>query len=318
MTQLSVIVPCHNVEPYAAETLHSLAVNAGPGIEFVLVDDASTDATPAILAEAADRIPGATVLTMGVNVGLAAARNAGLEAASGRYLSFLDGDDVIAPGYLADLLGAIRRLGCDFVRTDHVQVRGRERTVRRVPFGPRGVVVPARSGIGPADRRSAVDAPNAWAGVADRRLLDSGLLRFDEELRTCEDRPWIWRLHLGAESFAVVGLLGVRYRRGVATSLTQVADERQLDFIPAFETIIARVRADPEAERFLPKAILSFCAIACHHVDRLERFPLRLGRQLVTATGRSLARLPDADLASAVARLDPPRARLINQLRHAA
>lgn len=318
MTQLSVIIPFFNVELYAAQTLQSLEANTRPDIEFVLVDDASYDSTPAILADGADRIPGATVLTLPANRGLAGARNAGLDAASGRYLTFLDGDDVVAPGYFGDLLGTIQRLNCDFVRTDHVQIRGRERSVHRLPYGPRGVVTPARRGIGPVNRRSAVDGPHAWAGIYDRRLLESGWLRFEETLRTCEDRPWIWGLHLEADTFAVVGLLGVFYRREVAASLTQITDERQFDFIPAFEGIIARVRADAEADRFLPKAVQSFCAMACHHVAQLPRYDPLVGAQLVRVTGRALARLPVAELDAAVAQLDLPRANKIEELRRVA
>lgn len=318
MSQLSVIVPFYNVASYADQTLRSLERNAAPGIEFILVDDASTDDTPAILAEGARRLPGAEVLTQPVNRGLAAARNAGLNAASGRYLSFLDGDDVVAPGYYNQLLAAIETLRCDFVRTDHVQIRGRARSVHRVAYGPRGVVAAPRRGIGPAGRQSSVDAPYAWAGINDRRLLDSGVLYFDETLRTCEDRPWIWRLHLEAESFAVVGLLGVRYRRQVAASLTQIADERQFDFIPAFEGIIARVRADREADRFLPKAIRSLCAMACHHLDQLDRYPPPLAAELQRRVAAALDRLPAPELAAVVTQLGPQRAATIQTLRAAA
>ncbi|HEY5821480.1 MAG TPA: glycosyltransferase family 2 protein [Propionibacteriaceae bacterium] len=315
---MSVIVPFYNVESYAAQTLRSLAVNAAPGIEFVLVDDGSSDATPAILAEAVDHLPGATLVTQPRNRGLAAARNTGMAASKGRYLTFLDGDDVAAAGYFPALLAAITELGCDFVRTDHVQVRGRERSVHRVPYGPRGVVAPPRRGIGGVGHRSSVDAPNAWAGVCDRRLLDSGVMLFDERLRTCEDRPWIWQLHLHAESFAVVSLLGVRYRREVAASLTQIADERQFDYIPAFEGIIAAVRADREAERFMPKALRSYCAMVCHHINQLDRYETALGQRLVALTAASLGRLPTAELDEAVARLDPERAQLVRELRSAA
>ena len=56
--RLSVIVPFFNVERYAAETLTSLARNAAPGIEFVVVDDGSSDATVSIITDGAQRLPG--------------------------------------------------------------------------------------------------------------------------------------------------------------------------------------------------------------------------------------------------------------------
>jgi glycosyltransferase involved in cell wall biosynthesis len=312
--RLSVIVPCHNVERYAAECVQSLTRNAAPDIEFLLVDDASTDATGEILATYAARLPGATVITLPNNRGLSAARNAGLRAARGRTVTFLDGDDTVAPGHFPELANAIDALGCDFIRTDHVQVRGRERQLYRIAHAPRGVVSPPRSGIGQAGQRSSVDAPYAWAGAYHRRLVDAGLVTFDEDLRTCEDRPWIWRLHLHAESFAVVGLRGIRYRREVTDSLTQLKDERQFDFVPAFERIIAMVRADPDAARLLPKAMQSFCAITCHHLTQVDRYPRPLRRRLRLLSARSLAGLPRTEVAAAVAALDPARARTIIRL----
>jgi glycosyltransferase involved in cell wall biosynthesis len=278
--KLSVIVPFFNVDRFAEQNLASLAQNTSSEIEFVLVDDGSTDATASIVADGAGRLPGCRLLRLDQNLGLSAARNAGLSAARGRYLSFLDGDDVAAPGHFSALLAVIDRLGCDFVRTDHVQVRGRERVLYRVSHGPRGVVCPARSGIGPACRRSSVDAPYAWAGIYDRRLLDAGLLRFEEDLRTCEDRPWIWTLHLQADTFAVVGLHGVRYRRDSRTSLTQLRDERQFDFIPAFERIVHQVSDDPEAATLLPKALRTYCAVLCHHLAQSDRYSPALQHRL--------------------------------------
>jgi glycosyltransferase involved in cell wall biosynthesis len=312
--RMSVIVPCHNVERYVTDCLQSLARNAAPDIEFLLVDDASTDATGDILATRAARLPGATVLTLPQNRGLSAARNAGLRAARGRTVSFLDGDDVAAPGHFPALADAIDALRCDFVRTDHVQVRGRERRVQRIAHAPRGVVCPPRSGIGQAGRHSSIDAPYAWAGAYHRRLVDTGLVDFDEDLRTCEDRPWIWRLHLHADSFAVLGLRGVRYRREVTDSLTQLNDERQFDFIPAFERIIAMARADNDASGLLPKAVHSYCAIVCHHLTQLDRYPRPLRRRLRSLCERSLAGLPTTEVSTAVVALDPIRARTIHRL----
>ncbi len=312
--RLSVIVPFFNVERYAVENLISLAHNAARGIEFVLVDDGSTDATSSIVADAGERLPGGYLLRLRRNSGLSAARNAGLSAARGRYLSFLDGDDVAGPGHFPALLSVIERLGCDFVRTDHVQVRDRQRFLHRTSHMPRGVVCPARSGIGRPGLPSSVDAPYAWAGIYDRRLLDAGLLSFHEDLRTCEDRPWIWGLHLHARTFAVVGLHGVRYRRDVSASLTQLSDERQFDFIPAFERIVQQVDVDREAASLLPKALRSYCAVVCHHLSLRDRYPPELQHKLRAAVVTSLGQLPAEPLRATIAELDIDRAATVESL----
>ena len=318
MTQLSVIVPCYNIQDHVRQTLHSLRRNAVPGFEFLLVDDGSTDATGDILADHADSVPGARVITCPVNVGLAAARNVGLRAAAGEYITFLDGDDFYAPGYLTDLVATIQRLGCEMVRTDHVRVHGRRRTVHRISHGPRGLVMRPRDAILPVQRPTSVDAPNAWAGIYHRSLAEAGLLDFAEDLRTCEDRPWNWRLHLHAESFAVVGLLGVFYRRGVATSLTQVTDERQFHFLAAHDQIVALVSADPEAERLLPKAVRAYCAIVCYHLRQSARFPAPLAERLRELSAQSLRRLPADVVRDVTTGMDIERRGMLHDLLDAA
>ena len=315
MPALSVIIPCYNVEDYIGQTLSSIRRNISADVEFVFVDDASTDATAELLAAAVDSIPGAQLVTADRNRGLSAARNLGLGAATGSYLTYLDGDDLVAAGYFADLLGTIRRLGCDMVRTDHVQVNGRRRTVHRIAHGPRNTVMSPRDAILPTERPTSVDSPYAWAGIYHRRVADQGLLHFPEQLRTCEDRPWCWRLHLQVESFAVVGLIGLLYRRGVATSLTQTADESQLDFLTAFDQIIADVQADPQADLFLPKAVRAYCAMICHHLRLADRYPPALAARLRSLSAAALARLDPGLVAGVSARMDAERQSVLRSLR---
>ncbi|MGE6736054.1 glycosyltransferase family 2 protein, partial [Streptomyces sp. NPDC059900] len=106
MVKLSVIVPFYNVQQYAPDTLKSLRANARDDFEFILVDDCSKDETPEILERAARELPGAVHLRHETNGGLATARNTGLDAARGEYLTFLDGDDWLAPGYYAQLVSS--------------------------------------------------------------------------------------------------------------------------------------------------------------------------------------------------------------------
>ncbi|MEW2130431.1 glycosyltransferase family 2 protein [Streptomyces sp. NPDC005435] len=315
MVKLSVIVPFYDVRQYAPDTLKSLRANVRDDFEFILVDDCSRDGTLEILEHAARELPGAVLVRHERNGGLATARNTGIDTARGAYLTFLDGDDWIAPGYLPRLVAAIEELGCDFVRTDHVQCTARARSVQRVPNGRRGVVLNPRDAILPADRSTSVDYAYAWAGVYSRRLVDRGLLHFTDGLRTAEDRPWIWKLHREADSFATVGLLGVFYRRGVASSLTQIGDVRQLDFLRAFDQVIAETARDPDAGELLPKAVRTYCAIMAHHLGSIERFEPAVARQLRSRSAAALKRLPQDVLARVMDTMDPQRASRLRRLR---
>lgn len=311
---LSVIIPCYNVELFVQDTVRSLYRNLDSGFEFIFVDDASTDYTPSILQREIATLPGGRLISNEHNVGLAAARNVGINAARGRYLTFLDGDDFIAAGYLRKLVSEIEELQVDFVRTDHVRFSGIHRVIDRIQFGPRRRPADPRTGILPEDRNTAVDYPFAWAGLFHRRLAEQGLLHFTPGLRTCEDRPWIWRLHRQAESFAAVNLLGLFYRRNVKNSLSQVFDDRQFDFIPAFDEIVTGAEGDHNADRFLPKALRSYCAIVCHQLSRIDNYEPWLARELRTRCVLAVDRLPQSELRGVIARLDPDRQRLIGEL----
>ncbi|MBW8701323.1 putative glycosyltransferase EpsJ [Streptomyces sp. MBT84] len=315
------IVPFYNVQQYAPDTLRSLRRNARPEFEFILVDDHSRDDTPRILERAVEElsdVASVRFIRREENGGLATARNTGLDAAQGEYLTFLDGDDWLAPGYLGDLVTAIEELGCDFVRTDHIQATARARAVFRAPHGRRWEVMNPRDAILPADRSTSVDYPYAWAGAYHRRLLDKGLLHFTDGLRTAEDRPWIWKLHREAESFAVVSLMGVFYRRGVAGSLTQIGDVRQLDFIRAFDQVIEETAADPQADLLLPKAVRTYCAIIAHHLSEIDKFEPSVAKQLRTMSAAAIKRMPQELLTDVLDTMDLHRSSRLRRLRRRA
>ncbi|MFC8565706.1 glycosyltransferase family 2 protein [Streptomyces sp. NPDC057245] len=318
MPKLSVIVPFYNVRQYAPDTLRSLRANARDDFEFILVDDCSSDGTADLLARAESELPGAVLVRHERNGGLATARNTGIDRARGEYLTFLDGDDWLAPGYYDRLVAAVEDLGCDFVRTDHVQCTARARLVHRVPHGRRNVRLNPRDAILPAHRSTSVDYAYAWAGVYHRRLAERGLLHFTDGLRTAEDRPWIWKLHREAESFAVTGLLGVFYRRGVASSLTQIGDIRQLDFIRAFDEVVAGAAGDADAARLLPKAVRTYCAIISHHLGSVERFEPAVARKLKAMSAAALRRMPQDALDDVLGSMDAERATRLRRLRRRA
>ncbi|MGR6920973.1 glycosyltransferase family 2 protein [[Actinomadura] parvosata] len=307
MSTLSVVVPIRDGERFIADALTSLSRNARADFEFIIVNDGSVDATGEIIDDFIGELPGLVVIRNPAPVGLADARNTGLSAATGRYVTYMDGDDWLAPGYLARLVEAIDGLGCDFVRVDHVQVEGRKRVVHRAPLARRGTVLAPRDAILPAGVRTMVDYPYAWAGIYRRSLGD--LLHFPGSLHTAEDRPWIWRLHREAATFAVVSLAGIFYRRMVAGSLTQVGDERQLHFFDAFELVFKDL--EPE---FLPKAARNFCALLAHHLEIGERLTPALRARFEERGAQMVRSLPPELVAGAVSRMSAERESVLRAL----
>lgn len=87
---VSVVVPAYNAARTIGETISSLLAQTYPNVEIIVVDDGSTDDTPARVRDA----PGSVRLVSQPNAGAAAARNHGIEVARGEYLGFLDADDI--------------------------------------------------------------------------------------------------------------------------------------------------------------------------------------------------------------------------------
>lgn len=95
--RLSVVVNNYNYGGFLAQAIDSVLAERHPGAEVVVVDDGSTDDSPAVL----DRYAGRITAVRQVNQGQAAAINAGVRAARGEILLFLDADDWVLPGRLA-------------------------------------------------------------------------------------------------------------------------------------------------------------------------------------------------------------------------
>lgn len=109
MTNVSVIIPCYNCELLVGETLKSLEKQTYRDFEVICVNDGSTDNTLAVLTGWKD----AALLDMQIidqkNGGVSSARNAGIKAAKGKYILFLDSDDLYHPVFIERLVAAMER-----------------------------------------------------------------------------------------------------------------------------------------------------------------------------------------------------------------
>jgi glycosyltransferase involved in cell wall biosynthesis len=100
---VSVVIPCFNQAHFLHAAIDSVRVQAYPSIELIVVDDGSTDGTTAV-AEARG-----VLVVRQANGGLGSARNAGLRAATGEFIVFLDADDELMPDAIASGVATLRR-----------------------------------------------------------------------------------------------------------------------------------------------------------------------------------------------------------------
>lgn len=116
---LSILIPVYNVAPWLHQCVDSVLQQAVAGVEIILLDDGSSDESRRLCEELHARNRTLRVLAHTGNRGLGAARNTLLEASTGRYLWFLDGDDTLLPGSIAALHEIISRHGPDVVLCDY-------------------------------------------------------------------------------------------------------------------------------------------------------------------------------------------------------
>lgn len=109
---ISVIVPVYNVEKYIEKCVDSIIIQTYKNLEIILVDDGSPDKCPEICDNYAKKDSRIKVIHK-VNGGLSDARNAGLDIASGKYVTFIDSDDYISFDYIEKLYCALVDNGAD-------------------------------------------------------------------------------------------------------------------------------------------------------------------------------------------------------------
>lgn len=125
---VSVIVPAYNAERWLDAAVASVTAQTVRDWELVLVDDGSTDGTPALCDRLAAGDRRIRILHT-TNGGLSAARNNGLDVACGEWVTFLDADDLLHPRFLETMLSAARRTGADIVNCAMLEFHG-----ETVPF----------------------------------------------------------------------------------------------------------------------------------------------------------------------------------------
>ena len=111
---VSIIIPVYNVAPYLREALDSVVNQTCKHLEIIVIDDGSTDLSGSICDEYSSTDPRFVIIHQN-RQGVSAARNAGLDVATGEYIAFLDPDDAYDTSFISSMLDTLLRMKSDIV-----------------------------------------------------------------------------------------------------------------------------------------------------------------------------------------------------------
>ena len=221
---ISVIIPCHNYARFLPETLASIAAQDIAPAEVILIDDGSSDGSAHVAAEINKDIR----IIRQPQAGIAAARNAGILAARGDLLAFIDADDLWPADSLAVRLAAFRdgpELSCIFGQLSHFICPRADAEVRARLICPPGVST----------------ARFAGTMLAHRSVFDR-VGPFDATLRAGEMIDWVSRLEPAGIRVALVEHCVLHRRIHGANTVLTIASNRS-DYLRALHAGLQRQRA---------------------------------------------------------------------------
>ena len=133
MPDLSVIIPVYNTERYLERCIVSALPRESQNIELIIVDDGSTDSSASICDNMQKKYPETIEVIHKTNGGLSDARNVGIDHANGKYLLFLDSDDMFAEG-LYDWIIAQLNYNFDIIEFDCLQIKNRRAIPKSIRY----------------------------------------------------------------------------------------------------------------------------------------------------------------------------------------
>lgn len=230
---ISVIIPVYNVAPWLKECLDSVIAQTFQDMEIIIVDDGSTDQSPEIISEYAQRDKRITVITKD-NGGLGAARNTAIAKAKGEYLAFLDSDDKLHPDAYRKLYEQASKYDCDIVfcqtayLDDSTGNITEEDNQTALPLFKRYKKLSnplTLDQIDPAAIFSYDSFVVAWNKITRRSLIEKINARFPERL-IFEDMPFYFYTLLNSHQLSVVWDRLIYYRINRKNSIMNARNKK--------------------------------------------------------------------------------------------
>lgn len=191
MKKISVIVPVYKVELYIGNTIKSLLSQSYKDFELIVVDDGSPDQSAIIVESLLIESSIEYHIIHTENRGVSAARNTGLDYATGEYVIMVDADDVLTPDFLDYYVNLIQKYsGRNIYSTSFTILKGDDKIEQPKANKPIVEYGAEEAQIAFYNRNPRFLLPTL---AYSKEFLDKYAIRFDESVRFSEDVQFIWR-----------------------------------------------------------------------------------------------------------------------------
>ena len=237
-TDVSVILPVYNTEAYLEDCINSLLQQTLSSVELIFVDDGSTDNSCSIIEEYQKKDPRIHLVRQS-NAFAGAARNNGLQHASGEYVIFLDSDDFFEPDMLEELYAQGKKTDADIVLFTADRYDQKTGQFLPTPFYLHSeylenLEVFSRNDI--PDKILTVTTPAPWSKMFRRAFVQEENLQFQTLINT-NDLYFTFSALCIAERITYLNKVFTHYRINLPASTQKKKDSNPLCFIEAYKAL---------------------------------------------------------------------------------
>ncbi|MBQ3033806.1 MAG: glycosyltransferase family 2 protein [Deferribacterales bacterium] len=206
MAEISVIIPVHNSRDYLAQCVESLLNQTFTDFEILLMENFSTDGTYEIAQSLAEKDSRIRLFKLDKK-GICNARNEGIEKALGKYIVFMDNDDLVTEDHLQALYDCVSDGSCQMGIAPFAGLYSQGKVKKKIYHFPQGVYTDGSKACLMGERV-------VWSRIYSRQIINDNHVRFDDRVEAVEDWPFYFRMLLLSQGVKVTDKSCYYYRQG--------------------------------------------------------------------------------------------------------
>lgn len=255
---ITFIIPAYNAADTIGRTLDSILYQTDSRYEIIIINDGSTDATETVCKKYSEKRKDKITYIYQENRGLGGARNRGLELAAGEYISFLDSDDWLMPGYVESIVGQLKKISYEdrpemIMTLPQIYHEGSrqvsdwyDKALFDQIFNQDGVIV------SPQEYKEIYQFEvNMCRKVISLDFIKSINFKFREHIKWEDVLPHFWLLSKCTKCMGI-GSVGFYYRVGSVSQITAARGSERLDILTVFDDLAKYISREQRKDLEFP------------------------------------------------------------------